>query len=196
MCGDQPAKFRRHRPTASLVGLLGRLPTRRAVRFQHHLQPHRNIRNPRKARSENAFKINGMELLTEIPAVNRFGEYSARENGFRPHGRTRSQQPYRYKPRKQREIPATCRSGERVLSGSWLGREDSNLRYTVPKTVALPLGHAPSEVGFMGGAGRPQGGKAGQVSGCCLARRSKAISSAISAGMRSSSIMFGPSDGA
>ena len=26
----------------------------------------------------------------------------------------------------------------------WLGREDSNLRYTVPKTVALPLGHAPT----------------------------------------------------
>jgi site-specific DNA recombinase len=25
----------------------------------------------------------------------------------------------------------------------WLGREDSNLRMTVPKTVALPLGDAP-----------------------------------------------------
>jgi hypothetical protein len=26
----------------------------------------------------------------------------------------------------------------------WLGRQDSNLRMTVPKTVALPLGDAPS----------------------------------------------------
>jgi hypothetical protein len=25
----------------------------------------------------------------------------------------------------------------------WLGREDSNLRYTGPKPVALPLGYAP-----------------------------------------------------
>lgn len=26
----------------------------------------------------------------------------------------------------------------------WLGRQDSNLRMTAPKAVALPLGHAPS----------------------------------------------------
>ena len=47
-------------------------------------------------------------------------------------------------PRKQREISAERSNGERVLSGVWLGREDSNLRMTVPKTVALPLGDAPN----------------------------------------------------
>ena len=31
-----------------------------------------------------------------------------------------------------------------TLLGRWLGRQDSNLRMTVPKTVALPLGDAPS----------------------------------------------------
>ena len=30
------------------------------------------------------------------------------------------------------------------LFGRWLGRQDSNLRMTVPKTVALPLGDAPT----------------------------------------------------
>ncbi len=34
---------------------------------------------------------------------------------------------------------ALCRFKE-----SWLGWQDSNLRYTVPKTVALPLGYTPT----------------------------------------------------
>jgi hypothetical protein len=33
---------------------------------------------------------------------------------------------------------------ENELRSIWLGRQDSNLRMTAPKTVALPLGHAPS----------------------------------------------------
>ena len=32
---------------------------------------------------------------------------------------------------------------EKQMRSIWLGRKDSNLRYTVPKTVALPLGYAP-----------------------------------------------------
>ena len=32
---------------------------------------------------------------------------------------------------------------ENELRSIWLGRQDSNLRMTAPKTVALPLGHAP-----------------------------------------------------
>jgi hypothetical protein len=35
---------------------------------------------------------------------------------------------------------------ENKLCSIWLGRQDSNLRMTAPKTVALPLGHAPSDV--------------------------------------------------
>lgn len=31
----------------------------------------------------------------------------------------------------------------------WLGREDSNLRMTIPKTVALPLGDVPIYVSFV-----------------------------------------------
>ena len=31
--------------------------------------------------------------------------------------------------------------------GNWLGREGSNLRMSVPKTDALPLGDAPTEHG-------------------------------------------------
>ena len=33
---------------------------------------------------------------------------------------------------------------EKKLRSIWLGRQDSNLRMTAPKTVALPLGDAPS----------------------------------------------------
>ncbi len=39
-----------------------------------------------------------------------------------------------------------CGRGERGLSNpksGWLGRQDSNLRMPIPKTGALPLGHAP-----------------------------------------------------
>ncbi len=32
---------------------------------------------------------------------------------------------------------------EVLLRSIWLGRQDSNLRMLVPKTSALPLGHAP-----------------------------------------------------
>ena len=32
---------------------------------------------------------------------------------------------------------------EMLLRSIWLGRQDSNLRMPVPKTGALPLGHAP-----------------------------------------------------
>ncbi len=32
---------------------------------------------------------------------------------------------------------------EPEISSLWLGRRDSNPRMTAPKTVALPLGHAP-----------------------------------------------------
>ena len=31
-----------------------------------------------------------------------------------------------------------------VAESDWLGWEDSNLRYTVPKTAALPLGYTPT----------------------------------------------------
>jgi hypothetical protein len=34
----------------------------------------------------------------------------------------------------------------RVAKELWLGREDSNLRMTESKSVALPLGDAPSDV--------------------------------------------------
>ena len=33
---------------------------------------------------------------------------------------------------------------EEQLRSIWLGRQDSNLRIPIPKTGALPLGHAPS----------------------------------------------------
>ena len=33
---------------------------------------------------------------------------------------------------------------EMLLRSIWLGRQDSNLRMSAPKTDALPLGHAPS----------------------------------------------------
>ena len=32
---------------------------------------------------------------------------------------------------------------KKAVRSIWLGRQDSNLRMTAPKTVALPLGHAP-----------------------------------------------------
>lgn len=32
---------------------------------------------------------------------------------------------------------------EMLLRSIWLGRQDSNLRMSAPKTDALPLGHAP-----------------------------------------------------
>ena len=103
--------------------------------------------------------MSSLNLLTEIAVVNRFGESAPTENLFRPFAWIGSQQPYRYNPRKQREFSAGRPSGERVGSGGWLGREDSNLRYTVPKTVALPLGHAPSDAGSSGRSGGSQGGR-------------------------------------
>lgn len=33
---------------------------------------------------------------------------------------------------------------KKALRSIWLGRQDSNLRMPVPKTGALPLGHAPT----------------------------------------------------
>ena len=32
------------------------------------------------------------------------------------------------------------------LRSIWLGRQDSNLRMSAPKTDALPLGHAPASI--------------------------------------------------
>jgi hypothetical protein len=37
---------------------------------------------------------------------------------------------------------------ENEIRSTWLGRQGSNLRMTVPKTVALPLGHAPMSMYF------------------------------------------------
>ena len=35
---------------------------------------------------------------------------------------------------------------EMLLRSIWLGRQDSNLRMSAPKTDALPLGHAPASI--------------------------------------------------
>ena len=43
---------------------------------------------------------------------------------------------------------------------SWLGREGSNLRMSVPKTDALPLGDAPTAAVFRGALGGVQGVRA------------------------------------
>ena len=46
-----------------------------------------------------------------------------------------------------------------MLSGRWLGRQDSNLGMAVPKTAALPLGDAPTAAVFSEGRGGVQDGK-------------------------------------
>ena len=45
-------------------------------------------------------------------------------------------------------IKSCYRSAACDCSGSWLGREGSNLRMSVPKTDALPLGDAPTAAVF------------------------------------------------
>ena len=52
-----------------------------------------------------------------------------------------------------RTEPATALVGAADTSKRWLGRQDSNLRMTVPKTVALPLGDAPTAARLIPGAG-------------------------------------------
>ena len=37
----------------------------------------------------------------------------------------------------------------KTISNDWLGREGSNLRMSVPKTDALPLGDAPTLCGYL-----------------------------------------------
>ena len=135
-----------------------------------------------------------------MPVVNRFGEEPPNREQILALRRTGSQQPDRYNPRKQREFSAGRPNGERVAAGGWLGREDSNLRMTVPKTVALPLGDAPSDPVLLGrgrdhkadGVGppvRPRAGGPWRAGRRRRARRSAPAS-------RSSGIMFGPSEGA
>ena len=123
-----------------------------------HLQ--RNLQTPAKSRKKIRLQMSNLDLLSEMPVVNRCGENGPTENGiWRPRPR-RTQQPHRYNPRKQRDFSAERPNGERVWSGGWLGREDSNLRMTVPKTVALPLGDAPIAAVSRTTRRRLQGGRA------------------------------------
>jgi hypothetical protein len=48
-----------------------------------------------------------------------------------------------------------------MLGESWLGRQDSNLGMSVPKTDALPLGDAPTAAVFSRWHARLQGGSDG-----------------------------------
>ncbi len=48
---------------------------------------------------------------------------------------------------------------EIIFLESWLGRQDSNLGMSVPKTDALPLGDAPTAAFISEGGMGPQGGK-------------------------------------
>lgn len=83
-----------------------------------------------RARTESVFEFSGLRLLTKTPVVNRSRESRPGENGFRPKRRTLSQQPCGYNSRKQRQIPAERRGGERVASGGWLTKTNPDLTFS------------------------------------------------------------------
>ena len=69
------------------------------------------------------------ELSAEIPEVNGVQRILVERAIFRPGGRTRSQQPSGYHPRKQRENSASRTRGEWVAAGGW--RSNGNSGRTV-----------------------------------------------------------------
>jgi hypothetical protein len=137
-------------------GPIRRGAARKAENFRSETPSHLqwNLQTPRKSPKKICLQISGLDLLSRLPVVNRFGENCSVENGIWGLCPVGTQQPHFYNLRKQRDFSAERLDGERVRSGDWLGREDSNLRMTVPKTVALPLGDAPSSVLLCGGAAR------------------------------------------
>jgi hypothetical protein len=73
-----------------------------------------------KSLEEKSFQMNSLDLLSEMPVVNRFGEKGHTENGIWHPWLRRTQQLHLYKARIQRDFLTPRPNGEQVSSGDWL----------------------------------------------------------------------------
>jgi hypothetical protein len=96
------------------------------VQLQTHLQTRGKLLG--KIR----LQMSSLDLLSEIPVVNRFGENRPTENEIPRYRQSPNQQPQLYNPRKEQHFPAARPNGERFRQRDWLAKAISQQTFSGP----------------------------------------------------------------